>query len=326
MQTTHPHSLQFDDFDLLCESMGGWDLDLKQLDRGSFSGQVTQHAGNGLFLTRARFDRVLQQKGSPLPGVFTIGMPLEGCRPFRWHGVDVTPGDLVLLPSGWELDALSFGKFDLATASISGERMQELGAERGICTDQLFEGGSVIRRSLETTASLLDFVDRATNQLEGNDPAIRSAAARRIEQRLPSLLLDHLAPESTRERIGGDGGRRSALSLALSFVHRHAHEAPRVTQIAAASGVSVRTLRRMFEQQVGVSPKAYLQAHRMNNVYRTLRRREMRDMSITEVPGRHGFWHMGKFAAEYRRQFGVLPSDTVRRASEAQAATTANQA
>ncbi|MFV2073945.1 MAG: helix-turn-helix domain-containing protein, partial [Thermoanaerobaculales bacterium] len=36
---------------------------------------------------------------------------------------------------------------------------------------------------------------------------------------------------------------------------------------------------------------------------------------VTDVANSWGFWHMGQFAADYRRQFGELPSETLRRAS-----------
>jgi AraC-like DNA-binding protein len=36
-------------------------------------------------------------------------------------------------------------------------------------------------------------------------------------------------------------------------------------------------------------------------------------VNITEAAAEWGFWHMGKFAADYRRQFGELPSETLRR-------------
>jgi len=34
---------------------------------------------------------------------------------------------------------------------------------------------------------------------------------------------------------------------------------------------------------------------------------------VTDVANSWGFWHMGQFAADFRRQFGELPSETVRR-------------
>jgi AraC family ethanolamine operon transcriptional activator len=35
--------------------------------------------------------------------------------------------------------------------------------------------------------------------------------------------------------------------------------------------------------------------------------------SIIELAGIQGFWHMGQFAADYRRIYGELPSDTLKR-------------
>jgi AraC family ethanolamine operon transcriptional activator len=36
-------------------------------------------------------------------------------------------------------------------------------------------------------------------------------------------------------------------------------------------------------------------------------------VKVVDVANRWGFWHMGQLAADYRRQFGELPSETLRR-------------
>jgi AraC family transcriptional regulator, ethanolamine operon transcriptional activator len=33
--------------------------------------------------------------------------------------------------------------------------------------------------------------------------------------------------------------------------------------------------------------------------------------TIGDIANTWGFWHMGQFAADYRRQFGELPSETL---------------
>jgi len=52
----------------------------------------------------------------------------------------------------------------------------------------------------------------------------------------------------------------------------------------------------------------------MNGVRRDLQRADPSE-KIADVANRWGFWHMGQFAADYRRQFGELPSETLKRPS-----------
>ncbi len=40
------------------------------------------------------------------------------------------------------------------------------------------------------------------------------------------------------------------------------------------------------------------------------------DLRIADIANRYGFWHMGQFAADYRRMFAELPSETWKRAVE----------
>jgi AraC family transcriptional regulator, ethanolamine operon transcriptional activator len=59
---------------------------------------------------------------------------------------------------------------------------------------------------------------------------------------------------------------------------------------------------------MGMSPKAYLKAKRLNAVRQDLKRAEAN--AVAEIANRWGFWHTGNFAADYLRLFGELPSQT----------------
>jgi transcriptional regulator GlxA family with amidase domain len=87
----------------------------------------------------------------------------------------------------------------------------------------------------------------------------------------------------------------------------------RVGDLAAALGVSARTLYRIFARHRGAPPISYL---------RVLRLERVRDRLLAGTPGEtvtstaldFGFNHLGRFADGYRRCFGERPSQTLRRA------------
>jgi AraC-like DNA-binding protein len=83
-----------------------------------------------------------------------------------------------------------------------------------------------------------------------------------------------------------------------------------VAQLASLVGVSGRAVQQAFAKHLGITPKAYLKARRLNAV-RTALRLACTDVCIADVAGAHGFWHMGQFAADYRRMFGERPSETM---------------
>jgi len=56
--------------------------------------------------------------------------------------------------------------------------------------------------------------------------------------------------------------------------------------------------------------RAYLKAVRLDEARRALRSGSC--ASVADAANHCGFWHMGKFAADYRSQFAELPSDTRR--------------
>jgi AraC-like DNA-binding protein len=114
---------------------------------------------------------------------------------------------------------------------------------------------------------------------------------------------------------------RSGPMIAPGFVIRaedymasHAHEALTVAQIAALVGVSIRSLFAAFQRYRGNSPMEHLRTVRMERAHLDLSRVGDENTSVTKVALRWGFGHLGQFAADYKRRFGELPSQSLRRA------------
>ena len=88
-------------------------------------------------------------------------------------------------------------------------------------------------------------------------------------------------------------------------------EPPTIPQLCEVAGVSKRTLEYTFHEYYGLSPKAYLNAIRLNAVHKQLRATASGGIRVADAANAWGFWHMGQFAADYRRLFGENPSVTL---------------
>jgi AraC-like DNA-binding protein len=80
-----------------------------------------------------------------------------------------------------------------------------------------------------------------------------------------------------------------------------------VADICKTFGASWVTLERAFNEEFGVAPKVYAQSQRLTAVRQPLIKSDPGTL-IADAGNRWGFWHMGLFAVDYRRDFGELPS------------------
>lgn len=85
-----------------------------------------------------------------------------------------------------------------------------------------------------------------------------------------------------------------------------------MAQLAEVAGASARSLQKGFRRHVGVAPMAYLRGLRLARAHEELRGAAGRQVTVADIAYRWGFPHLGRFAAEYRRKYGVCPSRTLR--------------
>lgn len=105
--------------------------------------------------------------------------------------------------------------------------------------------------------------------------------------------------------------RRRHVRLAMDFIEEHADEAITGPEIAKAACVSIRALQAGFHDELGMTPMAYLRNLRLDKAHADLLYGSS-EMSVSAVATHWGFWHLGRFAEQYRRKFGVLPSETLK--------------
>jgi AraC family ethanolamine operon transcriptional activator len=70
-----------------------------------------------------------------------------------------------------------------------------------------------------------------------------------------------------------------------------------------------------------MAPATYLRAIRLNGARRDLCNASPETRSVQDVAAAWGFWHLSQFATDYRKLFGMKPSDTLKAAVGAREAT-----
>jgi len=136
---------------------------------------------------------------------------------------------------------------------------------------------------------------------------------------LEDLLQRHLALLLWPGLLGESGGavpvatgRDRRLEELLEWIDAHHAEPLTLSQLARRSGDSVRNLQYRFRRRMGCSPMQWLRQRRLEAVAAELARPGPTD-TVAEIARRHGMHHLSSFTATFRRTYGVLPSQVLRR-------------
>jgi len=106
---------------------------------------------------------------------------------------------------------------------------------------------------------------------------------------------------------GRSQGGREPLPRVLQYINRYLTEATLCpTEIAAAVGISVRHLHRLFARR-GSSVTDWIRAQRLEHCWKDLRDPRFRQKSITEIAFFWGFNDSAHFSHSFKRHFGICP-------------------
>jgi len=104
------------------------------------------------------------------------------------------------------------------------------------------------------------------------------------------------------------------IKRARDYIEEHLAEPIALATVAQVCEVSIRTLQNGFTRFLSQTPSDYVRSRRLARVHEALQSAG-RDVSVTDILLNHGVSSFGHFAMQYRKQFGCLPSATLRQRS-----------
>lgn len=303
------------DADELAACLSDWNQIYEQLAPGRFEGRFVECRLQDIQVFRERTNQPLYEAGLVRPGWHVVGVPVHlggvghcGGRPIRADGV-------VSMRGGNELDCRAPADFDIVAASIPQQLLLDHAREVEHCEFEhavphstVIAADPTITQALRTLLlSVLDVAARAPAQLR------QPAARRSLQQRLLATVVRALAHPSvvSSDSPPSASARHALVTRAQAYMRSHVDEPLSIEDLCRALQVSRRTLQYSFQDVLQVNPVRYLRTLRLNGVRRTLRSTPPL-ANVHDIAARWGFWHMSRFADDYRHMFGELPSQTTR--------------
>ncbi|QAS82798.1 helix-turn-helix domain-containing protein (plasmid) [Rhizobium acidisoli] len=296
-------------------AINGWQLECLQLSEGPFESHLFQTRFEHLQLIRERTNRALLKRGAGWAGSVVFSLPLAasgdgwtGGRPIAYPSGLLADGqDLPELVTPVELDLVCIA-LDRQWFALQADALGHAALAQRLRRQEIL----VIPPS---RLHLLQALFRELFCEISQRPAVLGFenARREIQNAIIEHIVEALAASVSVEPRE-DTPRKTTADRARALALADASETLDIGGICRRLSVSRRHLQNCFLSSYGQSATHVLRAIRLNGVRRELRHHAQLGVrvSIGDIAARWGFWHWSRFAEDYRKHFGELPSATVR--------------
>lgn len=273
---------------------------------------MTQLVVNRLSVQWGRAGSSVVVEGAAKPGGVSIFLPTESPLGVSGNGHRLDETSLMINQTGDEFCIANDSSRPWFSVYVPYETLAGAGGDT--TTPVPFMHGFVqvplarIRRFRSVIGQFGEAVHRVATNFES------TAAQMAAEQKLVPEVRNLLAVPQEVEPMHGRHAipRRQIVRTSMDFVDQHVGEYLSVEQLAAAAGVSERTLRDAFQHCFGLAPVRYLNRRTLHQVRGALKAADPSVATVTKVATEFGIWELGRFARDYQNLFGELPSETLR--------------
>jgi AraC family transcriptional regulator, ethanolamine operon transcriptional activator len=300
------------DIDVHARVQPDWQLEYQQLSGGAFTGLVHHVQLPGLRLVREDCNRALRQRGQLSAGCYAFAMPLEISGAAFLNGQRVER-NAIMAGRLDELDLCTPTQVSLIGVVVDAELLNPLWERMYLKRPSAWLETQVVVPARPGAVEALRSIHlKALHDISAGDSPFRGTTA--LLQLRDAILIEWIEalPEVVdTSELPTAAARKRLVDRACELMLGAPDEPLSMLEVCRRVGASRRKLNYCFQDVLGSSPVKYLRAVRLNGV-----RRELRGGAhpVQDVAARWGFWHLGQFSLDYKRQFGELPSTTLKRA------------
>jgi AraC-like DNA-binding protein len=246
-------------------------------------------------------------------GPVFVSFPIRHDPPAVWSGIEMRSGEIVLHGYGDHTYQRTSGAGRWGLISLAPQDLADFSQALNHVKLSPPPATKILRPPSKLVAELLRLHARANRLAETKpDMIAHREVARALEHDSLYALVNCLTADEAYPEVGA---RQHHAQIMARFENVLASPdgAPRsMPEIAAATGVPERTLRKCCAEFLGMSPGQYARLRRLNLVRAALRRADPATTSVAAIARQYGISELGRFAVAYRTVFGEAPSTTLR--------------
>lgn len=309
-QPPYLRRIQTHDPDEHARHLTGWRLSYDQLSHGRFKGELDEFRSEKIQIIRERSNQAMTKRGAGAEGTVAFCVTLMKHDDVYCSGHQISEPCIMVAHSD-NMPELKVPEIvDILVVAIDQRSLQHT-LER--------QGSSFRITDFPKCYPICN--SPAWNELRwlGTELADASLCANKFQQRtirsdISDTVIMHLIDMVTGDEVLSlkPTARKRTVDRACEYAMSHLDEPFSILDLCNSIGASRRKLQYCFQEALGINAIAYLRALRLNSVRRELRGSGT-SQAIQKVAERWGFWHIGRFSADYHAMFGERPSETLRR-------------
>jgi len=294
---------------------GSWELEYVQLEAGQLDGGAKTYIGRNVTIRYVTYNRRFHQQGTPPPGMISFGI-LDDQRQHIANGQPLERGSVLRFNTPGGLDVVAEAGFAGFPIAIRETFFYDVAEQMGISVSPRQLTGEAVISGLPPV-----ILDPLRHDLHALIRAIRLKSLKfqsitwidDFEFSIAASVLSLLNLPHSLSVPRYQSTRYRGLKRAVQQIQHCGQDTVTIKELCSAAHVSWRTLDRAFREHFDITAKQYLTNHRLHQVRRQLSV-AVPGIRINDIANNWGFFHPGQFAADYRKCFGELPRQTIRRA------------
>jgi AraC family transcriptional regulator, ethanolamine operon transcriptional activator len=255
----------------------------------------------------------LALRGETVADRVWLAVPMNRTGSGQLNGEPLTPGNLLAVGGSAEVAGASGAPLHCGILTVAPSALEQiarpLGVELRLPGEGEFRVASVVDRGRLSRA--FDLLSYTVNNHE--DAALTTREAGAIEQAILEIAVRSLTADLSRSSPYQSARRTSAriVRTCEDYARKWRYQDVTLAGLCEEAGVSERRVRSAFYECYQMSPTAYLRVAALNAARRDLVEGPHLHNAVSRAATDWGFWHLSRFAAQYRALFGESPRRTL---------------
>lgn len=293
-----------------------WNQEYHQLSGGRFYGVLNEIWFGNIQLFREQTNQSVHQNGRAWDGSRSLAIPIAVEDEGVFCGSRFNRDTVLTLGHGDVLDFRTPRMLDIIAVTVDAAALREYGQQVWqIDVEEKIGGHHILTPPHDISVQSREYLQAMLCDLIKTPRILNYPQTRKgVEHDIYNTLIAVVGgSDMSKTDVPVIASRKVIVDQAKEYVAANPEEPVMVADLCRALKVSRRTLQYSFQSVHGVNPVSYLRAVRLNGVRRMLKLAAGNPGAcVADIAARWGFWHLSRFASDYKALFGELPSQTLR--------------